>query len=73
MWWLMRRASAGKDCNMKVIRTRIVVVLASSAVVASGFGLTAFVASSASPGAATILAASQSGSQPSPNTTIYDP
>jgi hypothetical protein len=72
MRWLMRRASAGKDCIMKVISTRIVVALASAAVVASGFGLTAFAVSSASPGA-TILAASQSASQPSPNTTIYDP
>jgi len=57
---------------MKVISTRIVVALASSAVVASGFGLTAFAVSSASPGA-TIVAASQSASQASPNTTIYDP
>jgi hypothetical protein len=63
--------SAGKGCTMKVIRARIAVALAGLAVAAGGFGLTAFTVSSTSAGA-TIVAASQSASQPSPNTTIYD-
>jgi conjugal transfer/entry exclusion protein len=67
----MRRASAGKGCIMKVIRTRIVVALASSAVVASGFGLTAFAVSSAN-SATTMLSASQSVAQVCPNGTIID-
>jgi len=71
MSWLMRRASAGKDRIMKLLRTRIVVALASSAVVASGFGLTALAVSSASSGPA-MLSASQSVTQVCPNGTIYD-
>jgi hypothetical protein len=67
----MRRAHAGKGKIMKVVRTRIAVTLASSAVLASGFGLTAFAASSAS-SAAPVLTASQSASQPCPNTVIID-
>jgi hypothetical protein len=54
---------------MKVIRTRIVVALASSAVVASGFGLTAFAVTSTGQGAVT---ASHSVTQVCPNTTVID-
>ena len=56
---------------MKVVRTRIAVTLASSAVLASAFGLTAFAVASASSGT-TMLAASQSIAQPCPNGTIID-
>jgi hypothetical protein len=56
---------------MKVVRTRVVVALASSAVVVSGFGLTAFAASSANLGT-TMLTASQSTAPQCPNLTIYD-
>ena len=65
------RASAGKGFIMKVVRTRIAVALGCSAVVASAFGLTAFVGISASP-RTPIPVANQSVGQPSPNTTIYD-
>jgi hypothetical protein len=65
----MRRASAGKGCTMRVIRTRIFVALASSAVVVSGFGLTAFAVSSTSQAAVT---ASQSAAQQCPKTTVID-
>jgi hypothetical protein len=65
------RASAGKGFIMKVVRTRIVVAVASSAVVATGFGLTAFAVASAGP-ATTMLSASQSISEPCPNGTIID-
>jgi hypothetical protein len=54
---------------MKVVRTRIVVALASSAVVASGFGLTAFTVASTSQGT---VAASQSVTQSCPYTTVID-
>lgn len=64
----MRRASAGKGCIMKVVRTRMAVSLASSALIASAFGLTAFTVSSASQGT---VVASQS-LQACPNTTIID-
>jgi hypothetical protein len=56
---------------MKIVRARIVVALASSAVVASGFGLTAFAVSSTTLGT-TVLTASQSASQECPNGTITD-
>lgn len=56
---------------MKVIRTRLVVALASSAVVASGFGLTAFAVSSANSGAA-MLTAGPAVTHACPNGTIYD-
>jgi hypothetical protein len=62
-------ASAGKGCMMKVVRTRIVVALASSAVAASGFGLTAFAASATSQ---VTVSASQSVTQLAPNTTVID-
>ena len=65
----MRRAGAGKGCIMKVVRTRIAVSLASSALLASGFGLTALSVGSTSQGTIT---ASQSISQPCPNTTVID-
>ena len=67
----MRRASAGKGCVMKVVRTRIAVALASVTVVASGFGLTAFSVSSIS-SATSVLTASQAVIQPCPNTTVID-
>jgi hypothetical protein len=54
---------------MKLIRTRIVVALASSAVMASGFGLTALAAGSAGQNTVT---ASHSVSQVCPNTTVID-
>jgi hypothetical protein len=60
-----------EGCIMKVIRTRVVVALASSAVVASGFGLTVFAVSSANAGA-TMLTASQSVTQQCPNATTVD-
>jgi len=56
---------------MKVVRTRIVVALASSAVLAGCLGLTAFGLNSMS-GTATMLGAAQSASQPCPNTTVAD-
>ena len=65
------RASAGKGCIMKLVRTRIAVAIASSAMLASGFALTAFSAVSASPGAP-MLTASQVAISVCPNGTIYD-
>jgi hypothetical protein len=65
------QVSAGKGCIMKVVRTRIVVALASSAVAASGFGLTAFAVRSTTPGT-TILTAGQAVTQPCTNSTFYD-
>jgi hypothetical protein len=65
------QASAGKGCIMKVVRTRFVVALGSSAVLASGFGLTALAGNCASQGI-TILTASQSVIQPCLNGTITD-
>jgi len=65
------RAGAGKGYIMKVVRTRIAMALVSSAVLASAFGLTGFAAASAGPGT-TMLAASQSITQPCPNGTIID-
>jgi uncharacterized membrane protein len=56
---------------MKVIRTRIVVALASSAVMASGLGLTALAAGSANAGTA-MSSASGAIVPPCLNTTIYD-
>jgi hypothetical protein len=56
---------------MKVIRTRIVVALASSVVLASGFGLTAVAVSSAG-SATTTLAASQHPAGTCSNTTVID-
>ena len=56
---------------MKIIRTRIVVALASSAVIATGFGLTA-VAVSSGAAAATPLASGQTSNAQCPNTTIID-
>jgi hypothetical protein len=67
----MRRARVGKGSIMKLVRTRIVVALASSAVVASGFGLTAFAVGSANLGT-TMITASQSVNQQCPNTTVID-
>jgi hypothetical protein len=64
-------AERREGCIMKVIRTRIVVALASSAVVASGFGLTAFAVSSANLGTTT-LAAPRSVTQACPDGTIID-
>jgi len=65
------QAGAGKGCIMKVVRTRIVVALASSAVLTSAFGLTAYVDSSTAT-ATTMLTASQSVALPCPSATSYD-
>lgn len=56
---------------MKIVRTRIVVSLASSAVLASGFGLTGFAVSSTAMGTA-IQSVSQSAIPSCPNGTVYD-
>ena len=56
---------------MKIVRTRIMVALASSAVVASGFGLTAFAVGPANPGT-TMITASRSVPQACPYGTIID-
>ena len=65
------RVSAGKGCMMKVVRTRVAVAIAGSAVLLSGFGLSAFAVSSTSQ-ATTMLTATQSVTQPCPNTTVVD-
>jgi len=56
---------------MKIIRTRIVVALAGSAVLAGGFGLTAVAVSSAG-SATTTLAASQPAGSVCPNVTLIE-
>jgi hypothetical protein len=56
---------------MKTIRTRVIVALASSAVLASGLSVAAAAASSVTSGAVSIAAATTSGSA-SPDATIYD-
>jgi len=60
---------AGKGCIMKVVRTRIVVALASSAVMSVGFGLTGLAVSSTSQ---SVVAASQSVPNACPYTTVID-
>ena len=56
---------------MKVIRTRVAVVIASSAVLASGFGLTA-VAVGLVGSATTTLASSQANAVICPNATLIE-
>jgi hypothetical protein len=56
---------------MKTIRTRVMVALASSAVLASGLSVAAVAASSAGSGAVAV-ADGTSGTGASPNATIYD-
>jgi hypothetical protein len=57
---------------MKTIRTRVIVALASSAVLASGLSVAAVAASSAAAGAAVVADGTTSGTAASPNATIYD-
>jgi hypothetical protein len=57
---------------MKTIRTRVIVALASSAVLASGLSVAAVAASSAASGAAVVADGTTTGSAASPNATIYD-
>lgn len=57
---------------MKTIRTRVVVALASSAVLASGLSVAAVAASSATSGAVSVAAGTTSGTVASPDATIYD-
>lgn len=57
---------------MKVIRTRIAVAIASSAVMAGGFGLTAVALGSTGPAATSAVASGLFGHVPCPNTTVID-
>jgi hypothetical protein len=57
---------------MKTIRTRVIVALASSAVLASGLSVAAAAASSVTSGAVSIAAATTSTTAASPDATIYD-
>jgi len=57
---------------MKVIRTRVVVALASSALLASGFGLTIVAALSSGPVAVTAAASSASAPASCPQATLID-
>jgi hypothetical protein len=56
---------------MKTIRTRLIVALAGSAVLASGMSVVAVAASSAASGAVVVADGTTSGVA-SPNATIYD-
>ena len=57
---------------MKPIRTRVIVALASSAVLASGLSVATVAASSAAFGAVVVADGTTSGTGASPNATIYD-
>jgi glutamate synthase domain-containing protein 2 len=57
---------------MKSIRTRVIVALAGSAVLASGLSVAAVAASSAAAGAAVVADGTTTGTAASPNATIYD-
>ena len=57
---------------MKVIRTRVVVALASSAVVISTLGLTTIAALSSGPAVATVAASSASAATICPKATLID-
>ena len=57
---------------MKFIRTRVIVALASSAVLAGGLAVTAVAASSVGATAA-VAAASAPGNSISPNVTVIEP
>ncbi len=67
------RGGAQEGCAvMKSIRTRVIVALASSAVLASGLSVVAAAASSATSGAVPVADGTTSGTVASPNATIYD-
>ena len=73
---LMRGGAQEGRAVMKDIRTRIIVALASSAVLASGMSVVAVAAAGASGSAAVTIAdgsTSASGTSTSPNITVYDP
>lgn len=57
---------------MKTIRTRVIVALASSAVLASGLSVAAVAASSTASGAAVVADGTTTGTVASPNVTIWD-
>ena len=57
---------------MKVIRTRFAVAIASSALMAGGFGLTAIALSSPAQTASSAIASGQNNNSPCPNTTVID-
>lgn len=57
---------------MKVIRTRIAVAIASSAVMAGGFGLTAVALGSTGPAATSAVASSHIGYSICPNATLIE-
>lgn len=68
----LMRGGAQEGCAvMKTIRTRVIVALASSAVLASGLSVAAAAASSVTSGAVSVAAATTSGSA-SADATIYD-
>jgi hypothetical protein len=57
---------------MKSIRTRVIVALAGSAVLASGLSVVAAAATSAGSGPVAVADGTLSGTTASPNITIYD-
>lgn len=57
---------------MKVIRSRITVAIASSAVMAGGFGLTAVALGSTGPAATSAIASSQPSLSPCPQVTLIE-
>lgn len=57
---------------MKSIRTRVIVALASSAVLTSGLSVVAAGVSSATSGAVSVAAGTTSGTVTSPDATVYD-
>jgi hypothetical protein len=58
---------------MKNVRTRVIVTLASSAVLASGLSMAVAAVSSGTSAAVTVAGSGSSGSTPTPNVTIIDP
>jgi hypothetical protein len=58
---------------MKSIRTRVIVALASSAVLASGLSVAAVAVSSASAAAVPVASGAVFGHAATPNITVYDP
>jgi hypothetical protein len=58
---------------MKTIRTRVIVALASSAVLASGLSVAAVAVSSASAAAVPVASGGASGHVAIPDITVYDP
>jgi ABC-type oligopeptide transport system substrate-binding subunit len=57
---------------MKTIRTRVIVALASSAVLASGLSVVAVAASSATSGAVAVADGTTTGTSANPDATVYD-